>query len=286
MSRAREDFAAALALQAADAGSRASQATAKARLAVLGASESSPAPQPKAGERRLALVIGNGRYASVGGLANPPNDALAVASALRQMGFEVAEGVDLDRIAMTNLVVDFMRGAVGAKTALFFYAGHGIQIDGKNFMLPVDARLDTGDLAAELTDMDMVLAGLDDQVRTNIVVLDACRDTPFAKRVADAGGSRSAALLAGLATPASLGAGVTRGAGTLIAFATAPGQIALDGIGSNSPFSSALIRHLGTPGLELQQMLTRVRADVVAATNGRQVPWSNSSLLGDVYLVK
>jgi uncharacterized caspase-like protein len=153
-------------------------------------------------------------------------------------------------------------------------------------MLPVDAKLDTGDLAAELTDMDTVLAGLDDQIRTNIVVLDACRDNPFAKQVAAAGAARSVTVRSGLAAPAALGAGATRGAGTLIAFATAPGQVALDGEGANSPFSSALIRHVGTPGLEVQQMLTRVRADVVAATKGRQVPWSNSSLLGEVYLAK
>jgi uncharacterized caspase-like protein len=130
-----------------------------------------------------------------------------------------------------------------------------------------------------------MLAGLEDQLRTTIVILDACRDNPLAARVADAVPSRTLAR-AGLAAPGALGGGATLGAGTLIAFATAPGQVALDGSGSNSPFTTALIRHLGTPGVELQQVLTRVRADVVAATGNKQVPWSNSSLLGEVYLVK
>jgi uncharacterized caspase-like protein len=136
-----------------------------------------------------------------------------------------------------------------------------------------------------MTIVDTVLAGLEDQRRTTIVMLDACRDNPLAARVASAGPSRSLAR-PGLAAPAGLGAGATLGAGTLIAFATAPGQVALDGSGHNSPFTTALVRHLGTPNLELQQMLTRVRADVVAATGNKQVPWSNSSLLGEVYLVK
>ncbi|HMJ28965.1 MAG TPA: caspase family protein, partial [Xanthobacteraceae bacterium] len=131
---------------------------------------------------------------------------------------------------------------------------------------------------------DTILAGLDDQVRTNILILDACRNNPVASQVASAGPSRTIEPGSGLAAPAALGSGATLGAGTLIAFATAPGQVALDGEGINSPFSAALSRHIGTPGLEVQQMLTRVRAEVVAATKARQVPWSNSSLLGEVYL--
>src|SRR5204863_4943668 len=114
---------------------------------------------------------------------------------------------------------------------------------------------------------------------------DACRNNPFTEQVANAAtAGRSIAIGSGLASPGSLGPGATAGAGTLIAFATAPGKVALDGDGANSPFSAALSKHMPTPGLELQQMLTRVRADVVAATQSRQVPWSNSSLLGEIYL--
>jgi uncharacterized caspase-like protein len=135
-----------------------------------------------------------------------------------------------------------------------------------------------------MIDMDTMLAALDDQVRTNILIFDACRNNPMAPRAASTEPVRSIEAVSGLAAPSAPNSGTTLGAGTLIAFATAPGQVALDGEGGNSPFSAALSRHIGTPGLEVQQMLTRVRAEVVAATKARQVPWSNSSLLGEVYL--
>ena len=137
-----------------------------------------------------------------------------------------------------------------------------------------------------MTDVDFILTGLDDKIRTNIIVLDACRDNPLAQKAAQAtDAGRSVTVRSGLATPEGLGAGATLGAGTLLAFATAPGQVAQDGDGANSPFSAALGRHISTPGLEVQQMLTRVRSEVVSATKNKQVPWSNSSLLGEVYLV-
>jgi uncharacterized caspase-like protein len=170
--------------------------------------------------------------------------------------------------------------------AIVFYAGHGMQIDGKNYLVPIDADLtkDHASLISEMTDLDFILSGLDDKIRTNIIILDACRDNPLAAGSDQASSGRSIRVRSGLATPSGLGAGATLGAGTLIAFATAPGQVASDGDGKNSPFSSALGRHITTPGLEVQQMLTRVRSEVVAATKTKQVPWSNSSLLGDVFL--
>ena len=120
---------------------------------------------------------------------------------------------------------------------------------------------------------------------TMLVRTESSHDIPVATtQIAFAGANRGIPTGSGLAAPANLGAGSTLGAGTLIAYATAPGQVALDGEGLNSPFSAALSRHIGTPGLELQQMLTRVRAEVVAGTKGQQVPWSNSSLLGEVFL--
>jgi tetratricopeptide (TPR) repeat protein len=283
---AREDFTAALAAVASDAGSKSNQATAKARLSLLvDAPPTAPAPTTAANERRVALVIGNGAYAHVTKLVNPPNDARAIARSLRDIGFEVSEGIDLDREALQKITRDFLRDAVRAQTALVYYAGHGVQIDGRNYLVPVDVQLTPGgSLTAAMTDMDTILAGLDDQVRTNILIFDACRTNPMAPQVATAEPSRAIGTGSGLAAPTSLGSGATRGAGTLIAFATAPGQVALDGEGSNSPFSAALSRHIGTPGLEVQQMLTRVRAEVVAATKSKQVPWSNSSLLGEVFL--
>jgi uncharacterized caspase-like protein len=235
--------------------------------------------------RRVALVIGNGAYVHVRALPNPPNDARSIAKSLRDIGFTVSEGVDPDRAAMQKMTRDFLREAARAQVALVYYAGHGVQIDGRNYLVPVDVQLQAGASMTEaMTDMDTILAGLDDQVRTNILIFDACRNNPMAQQVASAGPSRAIEAGSGLAAPAALGPGATLGAGTLIAFATAPGQVALDGEGANSPFSAALSRHIGTSGLEVQQMLTRVRAEVVAKTSGKQVPWSNSSLLGEVYL--
>jgi uncharacterized caspase-like protein len=231
-------------------------------------------------------VIGNGAYQNAPQLTNPANDARMIARDLHDMGFEVSHGVDLERAAMTKLIGDFLRAAATANTAVLFYAGHGVQIDGQNYLLPVDVKFaGASDLTSEMTDVSTILAGLDDGIRANIVILDACRDNPLAQQAAQpAAPGRSITVPTGLASPSSLGKGATSGAGTLLAFATAPGDVALDGDGADSPFSLALARHIGTPGLEVQQMLTRVRAEVVASTKGKQVPWSNSSLLGEVYL--
>ena len=302
---AKQDYTATLQGVASDAGSKANQATAKVRLSLLSESEM-PRPAPSSTEvptktatpspaappagaatgRRVALVIGNGAYTHVKALPNPSNDARAVAKSLRGIGFVVTEGIDLDRVGMQNMIREFLRDAARSQVAIVYYAGHGVQIDGRNYLVPVDAQLKQGgSLTATMMDMDTIMAGLDDQLRTNILILDACRNNPMAPQVASAGVGR-AIEGSGLAAPSSLGSGSTSGAGTLIAFATAPGKVALDGEGANSPFSAALSRHIGTPGLEVQQMLTRVRAEVVAATKSQQVPWSNSSLLGEVYLAE
>ncbi|MBR0846748.1 caspase family protein [Bradyrhizobium diazoefficiens] len=309
---ARDDYKATLSVVASDAGSKANQATAKVRLSLVTDASPpaprdapSPAPQPASPATqqtgatpapspapavrgtRMALVIGNGAYAHVKALPNPPHDARAVAKSLRDIGFTVSEGVDLDRAAMQKRTRDFLREAARAQVALVYYAGHGVQVDGRNYLIPVDVELKAGSSMTEaMIDMDTIMAGLDDQVRTNILIFDACRNNPMAQQVAAAGANRAIEGASGLAAPTSLGAGATLGAGTLIAFATAPGQVALDGDGANSPFSAALSRHIGTPGLEVQQMLTRVRAEVVSATKNKQVPWSNSSLLGEVYLAE
>ena len=238
--------------------------------------------------RRVALVIGNGAYAHVRALPNPTNDARAMAKSLRDIGFVVTEGTDLDRTAMQATIRDFLRDAARSQVAVVYYAGHGVQVDGRNYLVPIDIQFQAGSgMTDTMMDMDTIMAGLDDQVRTNILILDACRNNPMAPKVASAGPARDieAGIGAGRARYASAPAR-RLGAGTLIAFATAPGQVALDGEGANSPFSAALSRHIGTPGLEVQQMLTRVRAEVVAATKGKQVPWSNSSLLGEVYLAE
>lgn len=305
---ARQDYSATIEGPASDAGSKSNQATARVRLSLLSEAPA-PAPRKTATEpeltgvskpaappaavqgttavRRVALVIGNGAYTHVKALPNPSNDARSIAKSLRGIGFVVSEGIDLDRAAMQTTIREFLREAATAQVAVVYYAGHGVQVEGRNYLVPVDVQFQSGSRMTDaMVEMDTIMAGLDDQVRTNILILDACRNNPMAQQTASAVANRGIEAGSGLAAPTSLGAGATLGAGTLIAFATAPGQVALDGEGSNSPFSAALSRHIGTPGLEVQQMLTRVRAEVVAATKAKQVPWSNSSLLGEVFLAE
>ncbi|HLN08783.1 MAG TPA: caspase family protein, partial [Xanthobacteraceae bacterium] len=216
---------------------------------------------------RVALVIGNGAYVNASNLPNPPNDAHAVAKTLRDMGFDVIEGTDLDRTVMERMIRDFLRKAPNARVTVLFYAGHGMQVDGKNYLVPVDARLlAPSDLGFETIELDKILAGLDDAARANIIILDACRDNPLARSFASRiGASRSASVAGGLAGYSTIGTG------TLIAFATAPGQTALDGREANSPFTAALIKYLRTPGMEVNQMLTRVRVEVAVSTANRQI---------------
>ncbi|WP_181705477.1 SUMF1/EgtB/PvdO family nonheme iron enzyme [Chthonobacter rhizosphaerae] len=229
-------------------------------------------------ERRAALVIGIGRYATVTPLVNPPNDARAMAGALRDLGFEVVDGIDLDRAAFTRALRDFARIADGAELALVFYAGHGVQVDNENWLLPTDVRLESRlDLEFEAIGAEALLRAMSG-ARGRILLLDACRDNPFKEGFMATAAGRS------------VGRGLARlnvqDTGTLIAFATSPEAVASDGGGgaSNSPFTTALLAHIRTPGLEIRQMLTRARQAVIAATEGRQTPWENSSLVADVYL--
>ncbi|GIL01982.1 MAG: hypothetical protein BroJett030_18810 [Alphaproteobacteria bacterium] len=234
-------------------------------------------PAAHAAADRVALVIGNGAYVNASALPNPPNDARAVASALRDIGFEVIAGEDLDRSAMERSLRDFLRKAQGAKVALFFYAGHGMEVAGENYLVPVDAALESAsDLSFETVAMAKLLENLEnDPNRANIIMLDACRDNPLARSFR----ARSRSNVgSGLAAYSNVGTG------TLIALATAPGKVALDGEGENSPFTASLLKHIKTPGLEVRQMLTRVRKDVLDTTGQQQQPWDNSSLLGDVFL--
>ena len=231
-------------------------------------------------EKRVALVIGNSRYLHVPELANPRNDAADMARKLEQLGFEVVRGEDLDLAGMRRAARDFTGRLDGADMALFFYAGHGLQVNGTNYMAPVDARLrNYDDLDYEVLPMDLVLGAMERKTKTNLVFLDACRDNPLAENLARSMGTRSAAVGRGLAR---IGGGV----GTLISLATQPGNIALDGSGRNSPFTGALLKHLGTPGQDITRDLILVRRDVLDATGGQQVPWDHSSLTGDVVLTE
>jgi uncharacterized caspase-like protein len=229
---------------------------------------------------RVALVIGNGAYKSVAPLANPGNDAADMAAALRRIGFDVVEGRDLDKRGMETKIIEFSRKLDDANLALFFYAGHGLQVSGKNYLVPVDAKVErAADLSFETIDVSQVLAQMEADKRVNLVFLDACRDNPLARSLARTMGTRSAAVGQGLAS-------IQSAIGTLIGYATQPDNVALDGSGRNSPFTTAMLKHLPTPGLDISVLMRRVRADVVQATGQKQVPWDHSSLIGEVILAR
>jgi hypothetical protein len=225
---------------------------------------------------RVALVMGVGAYQAIPPLANPANDARALAAELRRLGFDTDLVLDPDRGGMEQAVRRLGQRAVGAEAALFFYAGHALEFGGRNWLLPVttDVRNDR-DLRFEALDLDSVLAQLE-SARVSIVLLDGCRDNPFRLRLASA--TRGIATGPGL-TP------VRAAVGTLIAFATAPGEVAEDGNGAHSPFTAALLRKIATPGLELRSMMAEVRREVREATGGRQVPWEHSAMEGAFYFL-
>ncbi len=229
-------------------------------------------------ERRVALVIGNSAYRHVPILANPRNDAADMAAKLKGLGFEVVSGSDLDLGGVRHSIRDFVNRLEGADMALFFYAGHGLQVNGENYLAPVDAQLSSYiDLDFETVPINLILSAMERSTKINLVFLDACRDNPLAGNLSRSMGTRSSAVGRGLA---KLGSGI----GSLIAFATQPGNVALDGEGRNSPFTTALLRHLGTPGQDITRDLVQVRRDVLDSTAGKQVPWETSSLTGDVVL--
>ncbi|MEM7748735.1 MAG: caspase family protein [Pseudomonadota bacterium] len=224
-------------------------------------------------EKRVALVIGNTDYKHTSALPNASHDAIDMTTALSGLGFVVVGGVDLDRSQTVEVVRDFAKKLRNADVGLFFYSGHGLQVQGANYLVPIDAKLaDETDLEFSLVRVDAVMKQMERNTKTNLVFLDACRDNPL---------SRNLARSMGRARSGSIGTGLARiksGIGTLIAFATEPDAVAYDGTGRNSPFTTALLKHIGTTGLDIANLLRRVRSDVIAETKRRQVPWSHSSL--------
>jgi caspase domain-containing protein/putative peptidoglycan binding protein len=231
-------------------------------------------------DKRVAFVVGNSAYKNVAPLPNPAVDARSMAKMLRNVGFDVVEGSNLTRDKMMEKLLDFGKRAENADVALFFYAGHGIAINGTNYLLPVDADLKSEmdvKLGAAIN-VDLTLEQTMGDAKVKLVFLDACRDNPFASKIRSAKATRSVSVQAGLAEMKS-------GEGTLIAFATGPGQTALDGeAGTNSPFTRALLANIASPGVEIQQAMTRVRAQVNEETNKNQLPWGHTDLIGEVYL--
>jgi len=236
---------------------------------------------PALAERRVALVMGADAYRTVRPLSNAVNDAVAVQGLLESLGFEVFLETNRDLRRMRRALEDFAEDAAGADLAVLFFAGHGVEIGGRNLLLPVDAAGDTPEaLAASALPLDEIVATLRAVAPAALVILDACRDDPFAGLPTDPEGRGATALLRPAAGPAvTPGLGrVGRADGLLFAFAAAPGATAADGLGANSPFTEALVRYFGTPGLELRGALTLVQQEVYDRSRGAQLPYVESGL--------
>ena len=234
----------------------------------------------RAADRRVALVIGNDAYQHAPTLANPVDDAKAVSAALRGLGIDVSEGYNLTGREMRGLLIRFAESMAGAKGAVVFYAGHGVALDGVNYMLPVDIDLKSpADLDLNGFSVDVVLRQMRRDERVNIIILDACRDNPFAAALATAS-TRAVVATRGLE---KIDGDLARGA--LIAFSTEPGRTAFDGAaGQHSPFTAALLHHIADPASPIETVMNKVRAEVYAATESRQLPWVNTSIIGEFQL--
>ena len=291
--RARADFNGALAVPQKDSNGKWAHDTARARLAVLASRPAtardpqgtlapqmsepsvSAAPSQVAADRRVALVIGNSAYSRFPAIPNPRNDAEDIGRMLKGLGFDVLLGIDLNRADMEEMLIRFARNLDKADTALVFYAGHGLQHNGINYLAPIDARIEDETDLRKLVNLQLVINDLQNAGRVRILIVDACRDNDVVKQIARRlPPTRSSAFSRGLAR-------IDGADGTLVAFATQPNRVAADGDGRNSPFSQALLKHLPTPGLELRTLMTRVRADVVNITGGAQRPEVWDSLVGE-----
>ncbi|MEM9783376.1 MAG: caspase family protein [Pseudomonadota bacterium] len=216
---------------------------------------------------RVALLIGNAEYARPDlWLANPANDAIALAKALQELGFHTIMATDLDMAGMTAALAEFEAEMADAEIATFFYAGHGVQLDGENHLLAADFPVDSiGGMGTHTLTLGLVRAAFARaEPDVGVVILDACRDNPFEDAIDSQGLAR-----------------VPGRPGLLIAYATDPGNVAYDGIGENSAFTESLVRHIATPGVEARLMFGRVRQDVIRATDGAQIPWVEEAVLGE-----
>jgi formylglycine-generating enzyme required for sulfatase activity len=220
-------------------------------------------------ERRVALVIGNSAYKNAP-LSNPVNDATDIAYNLKKLGFKVALKTNATQRTMERAIRDFGKKLRKGGVGLFYFAGHGIQVKGSNYLVPIGAVLESeGDAKYEAVDAGLVLAKMDDAGNgLNIIILDACRNNPFARsfRSSETG-------LAKMDAPS----------GSILAYSTAPGSVAADGSGRNGLYTSKLLKHMVTPNLKIEEVFKGVRIDVVSASGKKQTPWESSSLMGDFY---
>ena len=234
-------------------------------------------------DRRVALVVGNSAYASTASLRNPRNDASDMAETLKKLGFEVELGLDLDQQNFAVAIEKFARALDGADVGLFFYAGHGLQLNDKNYLVSINAKLENEFLmSSETIDLTSIVRLMESKTAVNLVFLDACRNNPLAENLRRGleVTKRSANLGRGLARiePASRD--------TLIAFAAAPGQVAADGNDRNSPFTASLLKNIPRPAVEVSVMLKEVSADVRRDTNNSQRPQQLSDMSRTFYFAK
>lgn len=232
---------------------------------------------PAAAEKRVALVIGNGAYTKVPQLPNPPHDAAAMADMLRRTGFEIVESkTDIGVEAMRRALRDFSDEVRDADIAVVFYAGHGMEINGTNYLIPVDATIARDvDVEDEAVPLDRVLRTIEPARRLQLVILDSCRDNPFVRSMRRTlSASRSVRSGHGDIDERSLSPN------TLVAYAQKAGATAEDGAGADSPYTMALLKHLPTPGLDIELALRRVRDEVLKATKNQQEPFKYGSLGG------
>lgn len=240
-----------------------------------------PPPAPQVASvtlgKRLALVIGNGNYHNIGKLDNPANDARLVAAALKELGFDLVGGgpqLNLDKSRLDSIVQEFSTTLQGADVGLFYYAGHAVEVRGQNYLVPVSADpAREADVDFQMLNAGVVLRQMEASgTRLNLVMLDACRNNPFAGRGLRSGG----AGLAQMQAPE----------GTLISYATQPGAVAQDGLDGNSPYTKVLAEVIKTPGLDIFQTFNRVGLQVKRATGGAQQPWLSSSPIEGVFYFK
>ncbi len=226
-------------------------------------------PVLSAQDRRIALVIGNGAYKSAP-LRNPVNDASDIADALERLGFSVSLKTDANQRNMKKAIRAFGKQLRKGGVGLFYFAGHGIQVKGSNYLIPIGAEIETEpDVEYEAVDAGRVLAQMEDAGNNlNIIILDACRDNPFGRSFRSSNRG-----LAQMDAPT----------GSILAYATAPGSVAADGTGKNGLYTSALLKYIMTPGLKIEDIFKKVRIDVIQTTDLKQVPWEASSLTGDFY---
>jgi hypothetical protein len=239
---------------------------------------SSLSPPAAAVEKRVALVMGNGAYAHAPPLANPPNDARAVASALETLGFQVTLAVDVTQQEALRKLDAFTAALSGADAALLYYSGHGLQLGGSNYLLPTDVEA-TSERSVRYGAVDVaeIVRDLQENAATSFVVLDACRDNPFVQQLAAAAGTRSAAASRGLARIKAAGNG------TVIAYSAAAGEVASDGNDEHSPYTKAFLAHIGAPNVEIGLVFRRVAGEVVERTGGSQRPEVLISLTREYY---